>query len=235
MYDDLINKAVDYHDDVVRNIKGIRTTQALFDDLSNDERDNEVAVAAEAAGHIPSSAPLITRPFDYGAVISYPFVPHNWHETRFSDGLHYGVWYGSHDVETTVCESVYHWRLFLSDSFSTEDRTITGERRVFSVRCDGILIDLRRKERAYPQLVDRVSYAYTQGVGGYLHHQGQNGLLVRSARSKGINAAILRPVCLSNVRDKCQLTYITNPAQDRVTVERQRGRVWLTLYPSRFS
>jgi hypothetical protein len=235
MYEDLIKKAVDYHDDLVRNIKGIRTTQALFDDISDDARDNDVAVEAEASGRIPSSAPLITRPFDYGAVISYPFVPYNWHETRFADGLDYGVWYGSHDIETTVCESVYHWRRFLADSFSTEDRMIVGERRVFTVRCDGILIDLRGKERAHPKLIDRLSYAYTQGVGRYLHHQGQNGLLVRSARSKGINAAVLRSVCLSNVRDKCHLTYVTNPTQDLVTVERQRGRVWLKLYASRLS
>lgn len=235
MYEALINKAVDYHDDLVRNIKGIRTAQALFDDLSDDARDHDVAIDAEAYGRIPSAAPLITRPFDYGEAISYPFVPQNWHQTRFSDGLHYGVWYGSLELETTVYESIYHWRRFLADSFPAEDRVIRSERRVFNVRCDAILIDLRGKEHKYPQLVDRSSYAYTQELGRYLHSQGQSGLLVRSARSRGVNAAVLQPGSLSNVRDKCYLTYFTNPTEDEVTVERQKGRAWLTLRPSRLS
>src|SRR3712207_2957593 len=107
MYQALIDSAVDYHGDIVRNIKTIRESQALFDDLSADAADWSVAIAAEAQDYIDSPAPLITRPFDYGAVITYPFVPHHWQETRFSDGLRYGVWYGSLEIETTVPESIY--------------------------------------------------------------------------------------------------------------------------------
>ena len=76
-------------------------------------------------------APLITRPFDYGAVITYPFVPQNWHATRYSDGMRYGVWYGALELETTVRETVYHWHRFLTDSFPL-DREIVGERRVLT-------------------------------------------------------------------------------------------------------
>lgn len=145
MFGELIGAVVDYHGDLVRNIAGIRVAQALFDDLSGDEADQAVAVAAESAGRIPSTAPLITRPFDYGAVITYPFVPQNWHATRFSDGLRYGVWYGSLALETTVYETVYHWHRFVTDSFPSEKRPIRGERRVLDVRCDAILVDLRRR------------------------------------------------------------------------------------------
>jgi hypothetical protein len=235
VFESLINKAVDFHEDLVRNIKGIRRAQVLFDDLSEDADDQAVAIAAEAQGRIASTGPLITRPFDYGAVISYPFVPQNWHQTRFSDGLHYGVWYGSLDLETTVYESIYHWRRFLADSFPTEDRTIKADRRVYNVHCDAILIDLRGKERRYPQLVDRKSYVYTQNLGQYLHAQEQNGLLVRSARWTGINAAVLKPSALSRVRDRCYLTYLTNPTKDEVVVERQEGRLWLEVKASRLS
>jgi hypothetical protein len=232
VYQDLIDTAVDYHGDIARNIKTIRESQALFDDLSGDATDWNVAIAAEAQDYIASAAPLITRPFDYGAVITYPFVPVNWQQTRFSDGLHYGVWYGSLEMETTIRESIHHWRRFIEDSYAAEDRTIVGERRVFDVRCDAIVIDLRGKEAGFPQLVDRRSYAYTHGLGRYLQEQGQNGLLVRSARAEGTNAAILRPAVLSGVRDRCYLTYATNPTRDEVRVQRHGGETWMAVKPS---
>ena len=232
MYPELIDTAVDYHGDLARNIKTIREAQALFDDLSSDAADWDVAIAAEAQEYITSGAPLITRPFDYGVVITFPFVPQHWQQTRFSDGLEYGVWYGSFEVETTVYESIYHWRRFIADSFAAEDRMIVGERRVFEVRCDAIVIDLRGKEERVPQLVDRSSYRYTQSLGRYLHAQGQNGVLVQSARTSGTNAAILRPGVLSRVRDRCYLTYRTNPTRDEALVEREPGETWLTIRPS---
>jgi len=232
MYDDLVTAVVDLHDDLVRNIKGIRAAQSLFDDLSGNPDDRVVAVAAESAARIPSDAPLITRPFDYGAVITYPFVNYNAHGTRFSDGLDYGVWYGSLELETTVYETVHHWREFIADSFSTEDREIVGERRVYHARCDALLIDLRGKERRERRLLDRRDYRFTQQLGRYLKGQNQNGLLVHSARSGGMNAAIFRPGVLSRARDLCFLTYRTNPTQDLVRVERSPGRKWLEVKPS---
>ncbi len=232
MFEELIKTVADYHGDLVRNIKGIRVAQALFDDLSQDSADQAVAIAAEMSTRLPRPEPLVTRPFDYGSAITYPFVPHNWHATRFSDGLSYGVWYGALDIETTVYESVYHWHHFVMDSFAAESRVIRGERRVFDTRCDAILIDLRGKERRERRLIDRNDYSSTQQFGRYLKDQGQNGLLVKSARCEGINAAILRSEVLSRPRDRCYLTYTMNPHEDRVTVERTPGQRWLTVTPS---
>lgn len=232
MFEDLIRTVADHHGDLVRNIKGIRVAQALFDDLSRDPADQAVAIAAEMSTRLPSPEPLVTRPFDYGSVITYPFVPHNWHATRFSDGLHYGVWYGALELETTVYESVYHWHRFVMDSFAAENRVIRGERRVFDTRCDAILIDLRGKDRRERQLTDRRDYSYTQQLGRYLKDQGQNGMLVKSARCEGIDAAILRPEALSNPRDHCFLTYAMNPREDKVAVERTPGKRWLAVTPS---
>jgi len=143
MFEGLVRQVVDFRGDLVRNIKGIRVSQDLFDDLAQDAADREVAIAAEGATRIPSAAPLVTRPFDYGAVVTYPFAPYNWQATRYSDGLEYGVWYGALELETTVHETVYHWHRFVTDSFSTQQE-IVGERRVFQVRCEAILIDLRQ-------------------------------------------------------------------------------------------
>jgi hypothetical protein len=229
---DLVSANVDFHDDLVRNIPGIRESQQLFDDLSPEPADWDVAIAAEAAARIPTDAPAITRPFDYGSVISYTFDAAHWQATRFSDGTQYGVWYGSTTVETTVYETAWHWYRFVRDSFAELDRVVITDRRVFDVRCDALLIDLRGKERAYPQLVSRTSYAFTQRLGRYVHEQDQNGLLVRSARCDGINGGLLKPERLSNVRHRAYLTYRFNPLRDTFVAERSRGRRWLAFAPS---
>lgn len=232
MFGALCSANVNFQDDLVRNIKTIRESQDLFDDLSNDPRDWAVAVAAEAEERIPTPASVVTRPFDYGTVITYSFDPSNWQATRFSDGWRYGVWYGSLAVETTVYETLFHWHRFVIDSFAGEDRVITGERRVFDVRCDGLLIDLRDRESEFPDLVSRKSYAFAQTVGAFLYDQGSNGLLVHSARWAAINGAILKPERLSNVRERMLLTYRCNPTVDRCDVERTPGDVWITVAPS---
>ena len=230
---DLVAANVDFHGDLVRNIPTIRESQQLFDDLSADAADWDVAIAAEAATRIPTDAPVVTRPFDYGSVISYTFDAAHWQATRFSDGTRYGVWYGSTSVETTVYETAWHWYRFVCDSFAALDRVVVTDRRAFDVRCDALLIDLRGKERAHPQLVSRTSYAFTQRLGRYVHEQDLNGLIVGSARCDGTNAAIFKPGRLSNPRDRSFLTYRLNPARDTFVAERTAGRKWLRLTPSR--
>jgi len=232
VFGELCSANVDFHGDFVRNIKTIRASQDLFDDLSRDPGDWAIAIEAEGAGRKPTAAATITRPFDYGTVISYSFDPSNWQATRFSDATRFGVWYGSTDVETTVYETVYHWHRFLVDSFAGLDRVVTGERRLFSVRCDALLIDLRGRETAYPDLLSRSSYAFTHAVGAYLFDQGGNGVLVKSARCDGLNGAILRQERLSNVRDRLLLTYRCNPSRDHCEVEREPGGAWMTIAPS---
>jgi hypothetical protein len=229
---DLFDANVELHRDLARNIPGIRRSQDLFDDLSDDPDDWAVAVAAESAGRIQTESAVVTRPFDYGTVVTYTFETAHWQATRFSDGTRYGVWYGSWDVATTVYETAFHWSRFVRDSYGTHDRAIRSERRVFDVRCDALLIDLRGKENAYPQLVDRDSYAFCQQVGRHVHEQGQNGLVVRSARCDGVNAAIFRPERLRDARDKLFLTYRYNPARDHLVVERVQGRAWMRITPS---
>ena len=232
LFADLLSANADFHDDLLRNIPGIRESQPLFDDLSRDPADWDIAIAAEAAQRIPTASALITRPFDYGSVISYSFDSAHWQATRFSDASLYGVWYGSLDIETTVYETAWHWYRFLLDSFADEDREIVSDRRVFDVRCDALLVDVRGKEGRYPALRDRRSYAFTQQVGRYVHEQGLNGLLVHSARCDGINVAVFRRERLSGVRDRSFLTYRLNPVRDSFRAERTPGRKWLALVPS---
>jgi len=234
MQADLLAANIDFHDDLVRNIPGIRQSQNLFDDLSSDADDWDLAIAAESADSTATPAALITRPFDYGTVVTYSFESAHWAQTRFSDGRSHGVWYGAIELETTVYETAWHWSRFILDSFAAEDTDIVTDRRVFNVRCDALLVDLRGKEVAYPDLVNRTSYAFTHQVGRYAHDQGLNGLLYQSARcpAPATNAAILRAERLSNVRDRAFLTYRFNPARDTFHAERTPGRTWIRLTPS---
>lgn len=229
---DLFAANVDFHGDLVRNIPGIRESQHLFDDLSADPADWDIAIAAEGAERIPTAAALISRPFDYGTVISYSFDSAHWQATRYSDGSTYGVWYGSFDVRTTVYETAWHWYRFVLDSYADEDREIVTDRRVFDVRCDALLIDLRGKDKSHPALVSRSSYAFTQQIGRYVHEQALNGLLAPSARCDGTNGVIFRQQRLSNVRDRTFLTYRLNAVRDSLVAERTPGRKWIKLTPS---
>ena len=229
---ELFSANADFHGDLVRNIPGIRRSQNLFDDLSPDPDDWAVAVAAEQSGRIPTATAIATRPFDYGSVISYSFDASHWQSTRFSDGMHYGVWYGAPEVETTVYETAHHWRRFLLDSYGELDRLIVTDRRICDVRCDALLIDLRGKHIEHPELIRRDSYAFTHQVGRMLHAQDLSGLLVKSARCEGITAAIFRAERLSNVREKMFATYKVNVVKDTFVAERTRGKTWLSFAPS---
>src|SRR5437879_13105446 len=143
MQADLLSANTDFHDDLVRNIPGIRESQNLFDDLSADRVDWEIAIAAESAGRILSAAALITRPFDYGTVISYSFDSSNWQASRFSDASLYGVWYGAPDLETTAYQTAGHWYRFVIDSFGGAGREPPTDRRRFNVRGAALVVPHR--------------------------------------------------------------------------------------------
>jgi RES domain len=230
VYADLLTNIADFDDDLLRNIKGIRRSQDLFDDLCDDPNQYAVAHAAECRDTVATDQRLLSRPFDYGTAVAFPFLSANWHRTRFSDGTRYGVWHGSQNLETTIYESAYHWRRLILASFPTETANIIGERRVVKVSCRGILVSLVGKETDWPALVDPIDYSFTNTLGSYLHDQGQNGLLVQSARYSGINAAILNQAILGNVRDHCFLTYTYDPQEKgNIRVEREQGTLLMTV------
>ena len=224
--------SVRFDADLIRNIKGIRTSQDLFDDLSSSPEDWDLAIAVEQESNVATHQALIHRPFDYGVAVAYVFDPSHWNASRFSDGRHYGVWYGSLDLETTLHETVYHWHRFVMDSFPDLDRPVTGERRVCDVHCKATLVDLRGAEAHFPELVSRTDYLYTQPLGAFYRSRGDSGLLVKSARCEGVNAALFDPAALSNVRDRCFLTYRCHPAADIVEIERVPGKRFMQLQPS---
>jgi len=187
-------RLTDVHQNLARNIVSIRHSQDLFDDLSTDPRDQEVAIQHELATKpwpYQSKVPVIDRPFeaaDWIEAVAYPFQPPNWSRSRFSDGS-FGIWYGADQVETTVFETVWHWRQGLLADAGFDREGVRMERKVYLVRCDAALVDFRPEIDRLPALVHLADYGLTQQAGQRLHKEGFPGLASRSARCEAMCSA----------------------------------------------
>src|ERR1700733_2993538 len=105
----LIDQAIDYYKDIFRNIRSIKLSQNLFDDLSDDPQNWEASNLIEMRTHPTiTHAPLIQRAFDYSKndFIDYPFE--NLTVSRYSDGS-IACLYGAETLETTIYETRYHF------------------------------------------------------------------------------------------------------------------------------
>ncbi|NOZ54899.1 MAG: RES family NAD+ phosphorylase [Gammaproteobacteria bacterium] len=226
----------DFHDDIHRNIVSLRESQHMYDDLSDSPVGWQAAIDLELATKphtYMSNQAIIDRPFEeavYDEAINHPFG--KWSKTRFSDGS-YGVWYGADSLETSIYETVYHWRTKLLED--AEWHTIDGiiiERKIYLVRCDAGLLNFIPKLETFPVLVDPsvACYHLTHRIGSRIHHDGHPGLISRSARCEGNIYAIFKPQVLSNPRHCCYLTYRIEG--NSVAVERQPGKLFLKIHPS---
>lgn len=222
---ELLTEAVQLRRGVFCNIVGIRDSQNLYDDLTDNPED--YALAQEVEGQkkpILTGSGIIDRPFDYG-VIDFPFDTSNWSQTRFSDGR-FGVFYGSLELETTIYETVYHTLQDLdAANFLAQGASIIRERRVCLVEVDAILYDCREKVDEFQDLIHPHDYTYTNDVGRYIHSNDRDGLITKSARCEGVNTPIFRRDRLDRPRDHCFLSYSVDTEDEIVFVERTRGQV----------
>lgn len=210
-------KAVD--SDLFRNIVSLRASQDLFDDLSDDPDDWSAAIELEITCKPPqyrSDQPIVDRPFEDAAffeAIRFPFD--NPGASRFSNG-YFGVWYASETLETTVHETVHHWRNgLLLDAGWQDVEGVAIERRVHLVLCSGALVNLVPMASKWPELRSD-EYSACRALGASFDRQGLPGLLTLSARCAGVNAAIFNPNLLSNPRAHCYLTYRVEGGQVKV-------------------
>ncbi len=138
--------------------------------------------------------------------------------SRFSDGT-YPVWYGSLDNITTIYETTHH---MIKTEMAIEGieniNMITRERVIYDVYCEGILIDLTRKKKYFPELISE-NHGATQKIGKRLSLQGYPGILSPSARNlKGVNANVFKQEILSRPRVNCTLTYRLYPREKIVKI-----------------
>ena len=196
----LFDRAVDYSKDIFRNIRGIKVSQNLFDDLSDDPLDWVAANDIDIYTHpILKNSQLTQRAFDYSKneFIDYPFE--NITSSRYSDGS-IACWYGSETLET----SIY-------------------------VNCHGLAFDLSNKVKEFPWLVDPLNYTRCQETGRRVAKEGHPLLIVPSARKLGgVNVVVFKEKILSNVRDNCNLQYIYD-LHDKIMKIDRGGEELMTL------
>lgn len=217
----LFDKTCDFNDDIFRNIVSLRESIDLFDDLSGgDDFQNGVAISAEMRVKSDIPGGFIQRGFHYTTSIGFPFDTDPFLRSRYGNGT-FGVWYGSLEIETTIQETAYH---MLREEQKVDGTTgpIIRERAVYLVHCRAVLIDLRGKERRFPDLLSN-DYSLTHQIGERLHGEGHPGLLGPSARCRGTNLVAFTPTILSDPRNHCFLTYLCFPERQMVTVERAPG------------
>lgn len=220
----------DVDQDLYRNIVSLRESRDLFGDLSDDPAHWAAAQHLEMTTkpmQYDSGNPIISRPFeeaDYREAVQFPFD--HWAVSRFSDGS-FGVWYGAEDLETTIAETVHHWRTgLLADAGWQGVQGVSIERRVHLVRCTAGLLDLTAQHGRWPWLTAD-SYPQCQELGARVHRDGYPGLWTPSARCEGVCTPIFRPGVLSSPRVQCYLTYRVE--EDGVCVERQPGVTLMRL------
>lgn len=221
----------DVHEAVFRNIVSIQISQDLFDDLSADPHEWVLAQEVEADVKPPSfssGTPIIHRPFEdahWLNAIDWPFQ--HWQASRYSDGR-FGVWYGADSVETTVYETAYHWYTgFLMDA-GFQHHSVQIERKVYQIRCDAMLLDLRACCGDFPAILHPSDYGFTQSLGARLHKEGHPGLLTPSVRyPSGISYVIFNPEVLSDPRHHCQLSYRLEG--DQISVVKQADQAPMVI------
>lgn len=223
--------------DWYRTIVSLRTSIEVFADLVSHPRDARVLVEHELATKPTRQAiPIISRPFEetplYDAIreaIDWPFEHPC--RSRYSDGT-FGVWYGARALETSIHETVHHFRRnTLASAAAARSRApIFQDRRVHLVHCSAMLIDLRASCEREARLLDPNDYSFCQALGAQLRAASQPGVLTCSARHRGGEVTgVFERAALSNPRDVCYLTYILDPASGRVDVERTPGEVQWSL------
>jgi RES domain len=221
----------DVHCNLIRNIVSIRSSQDLFDDLTNSPAEWALAQRVEDEVKPPpyqSRTPVVHRPFEdaqWFNAIGWPFK--RWQASRFSDGS-FGIWYGCDCAETSVYETAYHWFNGLLSDAGFEKEKVIGERKLYEVACDAALVDFRPVAAQQSGLMHKTDYSETQSVGARLHREGHPGLVTQSVRcAAGQNYVILNPAVLSNPTQHSHLTYRLEG--HRIVIEKQPGVSWMEI------
>jgi hypothetical protein len=222
-----------------RNIVTLRRSVDLLARFADTADDLRIVQEHEAATKpATGTPPVILRPFEeseiYGRIataIRWPFEHPS--RSRYSDGS-YGVWYGARDIETSVRETVYHFRRnTLMSAVARHSRgPIVQERRVHLVRCRAMLVDLRARCREDPRLVDPADYTHCQALGAQLQAAAQPGVITMSARHRDHETvAVFDAGTLSDPRTVCHYTYRLDASTGRVVVERTPRQVETVIDP----
>lgn len=223
----------DSQSDWYRNVVSLRRSVDLLARFVDDAEELRLVLEHEAATKpARGMPPIVVRPFEeaevydpIAAAIRWPFEHPC--RSRYSDGS-FGVWYGARELETSVYETVHHFRIntLASEAARASPGPIYQDRRVHRVYCAAMLVDLRGRCAVEPRLLDPVDYSVCQSLGRQLHAAAQPGVLALSARRSGHDiVGVFDARSLSDPRTVCYLTYALDPETGRVAVSRAPGKV----------
>lgn len=168
--------------------------------MTNDRIRDEV-------GEI-SLVPPEERLFGPGSTcIMATFTHLNPQGSRFSDGT-YGVFYCARKQDTAIAETRHHAALFMQ---ATHEPPMRLQMRLYKVKANGEVADLREASQADPRIVDPDDYGHAQGIGRSLRAAGALGIVYPSVRHPGGEClAALRTGIVKNCLHAAYLEYQWN-------------------------
>lgn len=135
----------------------------------------------EQLGQLERVPPAERRYGPGSGPIMAAFTHVNPNGSRFSDGR-YGVFYAARDRATAIAETSYHHALFLA---ATRQPAMHLPMRLYHVRIDATLHDLRPEGAADPAVHDPLDYTAARALGARLRAAGAAGVAYRSVRNAG--------------------------------------------------
>lgn len=172
-----------------RNVYAIKDSQALFDDLVDDDADIALLQSWEnLTSGIDHAQRQIERPFQYGDTHNTlaVFDSINWRPGRFGDGLNYGVWYGALERETSIQETLYGSYQFVKEDLKESHDPIVIDRKMFEAHIQSeCVIDLQPLHQKHPRLTHSTDYSLCCELGAHAHAHGIEAYLTPSARKLG--------------------------------------------------
>lgn len=179
-------------------------TVGVFDDLTTDRDDLEIAILLESATNdrlalLSRRLPLLPdNEIVHGAgatMVMAAFLHADAAGGRFTDGR-LGAWYASLDVKTALAETVHHSTRRLRLSEGAFPSSIQMRELIGKIDCE--LADIRGARAQRPDLYDAADYAQSRafGIGLRWPKTGApaNGIVFDSVRRDGgVNVCVYRP------------------------------------------
>jgi hypothetical protein len=152
------------------DFEALYALKALTNERIRDELGDIALVPPADRVFGPGSGPIMAS-----------FTHLNPNGSRFSDGS-YGVFYAAATRQTAVEETRYHHGNFLR---ATRQAPCHLSMRMYSVRIDAELHDLRGGQPALREVHDPASYAASRALAAGLRKQGSAGVAYDSVRDPG--------------------------------------------------
>jgi hypothetical protein len=163
---------------------------------------------------IEASKPgLLPDHVDYLLATPFRYPPLRY-GSRFGSVHERGMFYGSFQLDTCLCECAYYRFKFLFDMASQLPNPLKTSHTVFRVDLKTTFaLDTRAAVFDQALIRSKNSYEYTHEVGTRAREMGAHAIIYKSARCDGDNAAVIELEAIDSTppRDKTAMQSVTAP------------------------